>query len=374
MESRTGHALELAKELGFDAAGVAPLASPPAAHRFEEWLDAGRHAGMSWLERYRERVVQPGRVVPGGRSILVVGMVHSRPPVHLRGGGRLARYAAGRDYHNRMGRLLRRWRGRMAATGIIGRSRVVVDAGPVLERSHAAVAGLGFESKAANLLHPKWGPWYFLGEVLLQEELEPTPATALGSCGTCTACIDACPTQAIRGPGVVDANRCISYHTIENRGTIPQELRPQLGGWVFGCDVCSEVCPWGSRAPDASQALGTHPMVEQASLVSWLATDRARFRTLFSGSPLQRPGRDGLLRNAALALGHHPSDEGRAALLSAMEVDPSPLVRAAAAWSLVHAHGERTRVERALRRENDLSARDDMSQTLSREDWTRSNP
>ena len=364
----TARLTELALEVGFDLVGVAPLRRPRDAQRFERWLAAGHHADMAWLERQRARITDPGEILSGGKSLLVVGLSHARPPVTLKGGGRVARYAAGRDYHNRMIKLLRKLARRIANEGVIGRSRAVVDAGPLLERSHAAEAGLGFASKAANLLNPRFGPWFFLGELLLETQLEPTPSTIVGSCGTCTACIDACPTDAIREPGVVDANLCISYQTIENRGSVPHALREAVSHWAFGCDICSEVCPWGHDAADASAGFGTHPSVAGMRLVDWLRTRQDEFSTIFNGSPLQRPKRDGLARNAALALGNHPSDEGQAALGAALEDDPSPIVREAAAWGLARAHGSdgttRAALERALSREVNDQAQSGMRRTL----------
>ena len=178
-------ALEVARRVGFDLAGLAPLRPPRDAGRFEQWLSAGHHADMDWLERNRDRITDP-RALLGGRSgtMLVVGLAHARAAVELPGGGRVARYAAGRDYHNVLGRLLRKLRRGLIEAGLLAesdRTRSVVDAGPVLERSHAAEAGLGFPSKAANLLHPRFGPWFFLGEILIPTELEPTGAPPAGS-------------------------------------------------------------------------------------------------------------------------------------------------------------------------------------------------
>lgn len=346
--------LECALEVGFDVAGIAPCREPLAAARFQTWLEAGHHAGLEYLERHRERIVDPRKILPGAASILVVGLGHSRAPIEWKGGGRVARYALGRDYHNVVGKLLRKLVKRIDGLGAPGRTRCIVDAGPLLERSHAAEAGLGFESKAANLLHDRFGPWFFLGEVLIAEELEPTPTPAPGSCGTCTACLDACPTQAILSPGVVDAGRCISYHTIENREEVPVELRPSFGDWVFGCDVCSEVCPWGHRAPDVGNRFGVHAAIEGGSLVGMLQRREADFSEELRGSPLQRPRRTGLARNAAIALGNRPSEEGLAALRLALEEDASPVVREAAAWAIATGHGDdrgtRELVERAARR------------------------
>jgi epoxyqueuosine reductase len=321
---------------------------------------------MGWLERNRERILDPGRILPGARSLLVVGLGHARAAVRTSDGGRIARYAAGRDYHNVIRRRLRKLARALGGRGLSGGSRAIVDAGPLLERSHAAEAGLGFASKAANLLHPRFGPWFFLGELLLEAEVEPTPFPPAGSCGTCTACLDACPTGAIREPGVVDSNLCLSYHTIENRGSVPHALRALLGDWVFGCDVCSEVCPWGERAPDSSERFGTHAAVEGSDLADWLRTPPERFGEIFRGSALQRARRDGLARNAALVLGARPSERGRDALLAALE-DRSPRVREAAFWALARGHRDdalvRAALDRARGREPDPLARADMETT-----------
>ena len=363
----TDVALELALEAGFDLAGVAPLEPPPAAPRFRRWLAAGHHADMEWLLRNADRICNPAELVGGRGSLLAVGVGHARAPVELAGGGRVARYAAGRDYHNSIGRRLRRLARRLEAEGLAGRWRRVVDAGPLLERSHGAQAGLGFESRAANLLHPRFGPWFFLGELLVEAELEPTPGPPPGSCGTCSACLDACPTAAIREPGVVDSRLCLSYHTIENRGSIPEPIRAALGDWVFGCDVCSEVCPWGRRAPDSSAVHGTHAVLE-GSLVDWLRHPPAEHAARFEGSALRRARREGLARNAALVLGHRPSDEGRRALGEALEQDPSPRVREAAGWALARGHGHDAGVVEALEaaraREPEAAARADLGRSL----------
>jgi epoxyqueuosine reductase len=347
--SRESEILELAREIGFDLAGIAPLRPPKDATRFAEWLDSGHHASMEYLRRNQQRIEDPRRILPEGRSILVVGLAHSRAAVEVPGGGRVARYAAGRDYHNVMRRMLRKLRARLRDAGVVGRDRLIVDAGPLLERSHAAECGVGFESKAANLLHPRFGPWFFLGELLLSCELTPTDSPPAGSCGTCTACIDACPTQAIVEPGRVDARRCISYLTIENRGIVAPELRSQVGGWAFGCDVCSEVCPWAHRAGDFAQRFGTSSAIAEHGLVEWLDAGE-KLTEVVAGSPLRRPGRAGLARNAAIALGNVPSDAGRHALLRALSFDPAPLVREAAAWSLARAHGDDSGVSGALGR------------------------
>ncbi|MFT7668727.1 MAG: epoxyqueuosine reductase [Planctomycetota bacterium] len=352
---RTQLAFEIAHSLGFELSGATPLAPPKRAEEFEAWLAEGHHGSMDYLERQKSRILDPGAILEQGRSLLVVGLGHSRAPIELPGGARVARYAAGRDYHNWISKRLGNLRRKLDQEGFSGPFRGIVDAGPLMERSHAAQAGLGAESKAANLLAPDFGPWFFLGELLMGEELEPTaPAQNLPNCGTCTACIDECPTGAIVAPGQVDARRCISYLTIEERGPIAHELRAEIGPWVFGCDVCSEVCPWGTKAPDKSSLFGTHPMLEaegdepeDSPIIAWLV-ESDDFRERFNGSPLQRPRREGLARNAAIVLGNLPSEAGRAALLQALANDDSPIVRAASGWALAHGYANDEGVPAAL--------------------------
>ena len=370
--------LEIAADLGLHLAEIAPLGAPKGADHFDAWLQKGHAADMDWLQKNRDRIVDPRGLAPGPAALLVVGLAHVRPRVDLPGGGRIARYAAGRDYHNRLGKLLVRLGKRLAREGVLeqGRpGRAMTDAAPLMERSHADEAGVGFASKAANLLHPEFGPWFFLGELVLetdpQELLQDGPSLApAGSCGTCTACIDVCPTDAIVAPGQVDAGLCISYQTIENRGAIPHELRPKLSGFAFGCDICSEVCPWGIKAEskaDFSADWGTHPVVEQFSLIDWLDQDEAGFKQTWQGSPLQRARRDGLARNAAIVLGITPREGSREALLRALEQHSSPMAREAAAWALAKAHGPEERVTDALDRAHAREEADEWRELIDRD-------
>ncbi|MFT5197840.1 MAG: epoxyqueuosine reductase [Planctomycetota bacterium] len=353
--------LEMAQEAGFDLAGLTPLAPPEDAPHFETWLAAGRHGSMDYLERNRDRITQPKLVAPEGKTLLMVGFAHSRDRQDLEGGGRVARYALGRDYHNLIGKRLQKLGKLLVREGLVQSARARVDAVPLLERGHARQAGLGYASKACNLLHPRFGPWFFLGELILDVDLAPTTDTPNLSCGTCTACIDACPTGALLGPGELDARLCISYQTIENRGVVPHEIREQHGDWLFGCDICSEVCPWGNKTPDLASRFGHHQGLQQHNLVSILDPDlnEERFSEDFQGSPLRRAKSEGLARNAALVLGNRPSDEGHTALLGALQNHPSAFVREAAAWSLTHGYknesGVREAVSKALTKETDAT-------------------
>ena len=356
--SQAERLVELALELGFDLAAVAPLEPPPDAERFAAWLEAGYAADMDWLARQRGRIMDPRGLAAGPASLLIVGLAHGRAGLETPDGTRLARYAAGRDYHNRMTKLLRKLRKRIAADPDLPQpGSTHADAVPLLERSHAASAGLGFPSKAANLLHPRFGPWFFLGELVVQAPLDIAPSPPAGSCGTCTACLDACPTDALRAPGVLDAELCISYQTIENRGPVPHGLRDAVAEWGFGCDVCSEVCPWGTKAPDSSADWGTHPEVAATlagGVGAWLGPagsltgGQERFKERWRGSAMQRAHRAGLARNAALALGLTQPDGARRWLLEALQTDPAPLVREAAAWGLARGFGGAPGVRDAL--------------------------
>lgn len=365
--------LELAHAEGFELAGLAPFRAARALDKYRRWIAEGRHASMDWLARVLPELEDPLSWAPEGRSLLVVGKSHARPALHLEGGGRVARYAAGRDYHNTVRRSLRKLARKLREEGLIGGARSLVDDSPLFERSHAEEAGLGFASKAANLLHPDLGPWFFLGELILDVDLSPTGTTPpTGSCGTCTACLDACPTGALVSPGELDARRCISWATIEERGPVPHELREDLGEWVFGCDVCSEVCPWGKDAAEGSPGPPEHPAVEGATLLSLLQLDPdpAAFGKTFEGSPLRRAGREGLAANAALVLGNVAADGAAPHLAIALHEDPSAKVREAAAWSLLRGFGEETthvsQVEQALRAEVDPTARAGMRRSLER--------
>lgn len=323
----------LARAEGFDLVGVTPLSPPPDADRFLAWIQAGLHGSMDYLRRNSDRICNPALVLSGARSIISLGVNHARPAGGFAGGGRVARYALGKDYHTVVDRMLDSFIQSLRRAGIGTVYRGIVDAGPALERSLAARAAIGFPSKSANLLNYKYGPWFFLAELFVDIDSEPPASRAPGSCGTCTLCIQQCPTGAIVAPGSVDARICISYLTIEHRGPIDEPLRPLLGNWVFGCDVCSEVCPFGDGAPTAADRFGTHPSLS-LTLEQILLLDDAAFSVTFAGSPMRRAKREGLLRNAAIVI----ANEGRTGAIKTLErvagSDPSAVVRDAAQWSL----------------------------------------
>jgi epoxyqueuosine reductase len=246
----------------------------------------------------------------------------------------VARYARGEDYHDvlrrRLGELLN-WL-REQSPGC--RGRAVVDTAPLLERDFARRAGLGWFGKNTMLLNKRLGSFFFLGALLTDVPLRPDPPHESAHCGTCTACLDACPTGAFTGPGWLDSRRCISYLTIELRGSVPEDLRPGLGNWVFGCDVCQEVCPWNRKAPvGAEPQLSGRPDLVQLDPVELLGLSEEAFRHRFRGTALMRARRRGLLRNAALVLGNAGDRAALPALRRALE-DPEPLIREAAAWAI----------------------------------------
>ncbi len=329
----------LAREAGFDEAGIAvldPLRATPEAGRFTRWLARGRHGAMAYLARDPERRLDPGRVLPGARSILCVALNYWRPREEAApapGTGRVARYARGRDYHKVFAARLKDLERRLGEAFPGVRTRRYVDTGPVLEKLWAERAGLGWRGKHTNLVSRTRGSWLLLGEVLLDLELHPDEPGG-DHCGTCTRCIDACPTGAITGPYRLDARLCISYLTIELRGSIPVELRPLIGDRVFGCDDCLEVCPWNRFAAEAREA-GFRPRPGSAAplLVELVGMSEAAFLARFAGTPVMRAKREGLARNACVALGNTGGPGAREALAAARE-DPSPVVREHAAWAL----------------------------------------
>jgi epoxyqueuosine reductase len=320
---------ERGRGLGFDLTAIGPASPPDHAAAFETWLDAGHAGGMAYLERGRDKRIDPERVLPGARSVVACALGYFQGPGNGGPHG-VARYAWGDDYHAVMEPRLRTLADAIAelAPGTV--SRAYVDTGPLLERDLAARAGLGWIGKNTMLLHPGLGSFFFIGTVLTTADIAPDAALP-DRCGTCTRCLDACPTGAFVAPYVLDARRCIAYLTIEHRGPIPADLRPGVGEWAFGCDVCQDVCPWNRHAPaTAEPVFGSrrHP-----SLAELLTFDDAAYQERFRGSPLKRAGREGLARNAAVALGNQARAEDEPALLEALG-HPAPTVRGHAAWAL----------------------------------------
>ena len=325
-------------EEGFDAVGIAAVgALDRDAIALDAWLNAGRHATMDWMQRHRDRRVDPGKLLPGCRSVVVVAMnywpgeIEATTPSGL---APVALYARGRDYHKVLGKKLKRLSAWLATqTGQA--TRAFVDTGPVLERAWAQRAGLGWIGKNANLLTRSMGSWLLLGELLTAAELQPDEGPHADHCGTCTACLDACPTDAIVADGVVDSRACISYWTIEHRGEVPEEKREGNGDWIFGCDICQQVCPWNETH---ARAVGPDRFERRDDLrgldpLAILAMDEREFRAAYSGTPLMRAKWEGMRRNACIVLGNR-GDPAALAPLRRVCDDPDPVLRSHAEWAI----------------------------------------
>jgi epoxyqueuosine reductase len=340
---------EEAKSLGFARVGVTTPDPPSHVPAYEHWLRAGRHAGMAYLadEEGRARRADPRRILPECRSILLLAMPYSpqNNASALPGRGRVAAYAWGDDYHEVLPGRLRQIVERIQAE--VGRpvaNRCYTDTGPLLERDLAQRAGLGWIGKNTCLIHPELGSYFFLAEILLDVELESDPPFLADRCGTCTRCMQACPTGCILPDRSLDARRCIAYLTIELKGQIPHELRSSLGNWVFGCDICQQVCPWNRFAPQAvDPAFAARAGVPMPVLESEMLSDSEHFNRKFKHSPVQRARRRGFLRNIAVALGNQQEHAAVPALQQALQHDPEGLVRGHAAWALGQIGGEDAR-------------------------------
>jgi epoxyqueuosine reductase len=320
-----------ALEVGFDRVAVGPAGPAEHAGPFEAWLEAGYAGGMDYMARTRIERQDPERLLPGCRSVVALALAYGPREDDPSWQG-VSRYARGRDYHDVM-------RPRLAAIVEYLReaggpqvvSRAAVDTSAVLERDLATRAGLGWIGKNTNLISVGAGSYFFIGTVLTTAALVPD-GPAADHCGTCTACLDACPTQAFVGPWVLDARRCLAYLTIEHRGEVADEWKPQMREWLFGCDVCQEVCPWNRKAPPAREP-ALAPSASLPSLTALLEMDEAAFRARFRGSAMSRAKRAGLARNAALLLGNRGDRAAVPALRRALD-DPDAGVRDAAAWAI----------------------------------------
>ena len=324
-----------AQALGFALAGIAPATASDGFARLREWLERGYAGEMEYLHRHGDARLHPRSILPEVRSVVMVAMTYGHPEEHeLRANhGRVARYARGPDYHDELRQRLKKLLAWIIQEQPGRRGRVVVDTAPLLERDFARRCGLGWFGKNTMLINRRQGSYLLLGGLLLDLQLHPDPEHATSHCGTCTACLDACPTGALVAPGWLDARRCISYLTIELRSMVPEPLRPELASWVFGCDICQEVCPWNRKAPAASTpGFGDRADLEQLDLIDMLALDEEAFRSRFRGTALLRAGRTGLLRSCALVLGSQ-GDANALPALQRAEQDADPQVREAAAWA-----------------------------------------
>ncbi len=347
-------------------------------------MDAGRHGEMAYLasERSRQRRRDPRQVMPECRAILVLGMRYpapsSLPPPGSAAHGQVAAYAWGDDYHDVLPDRLQ-----VLAAFIETRAgrpvphRWYTDTGPLLERDLAQRAGLGWIGKNTCLINPQKGSYFLLAELLLDLELEPDLPFEADRCGTCTRCLEACPTHCILPDRTLDARRCLSYLTIELKGAIPEDLRPALGDWVFGCDICQQVCPWNLRfAATDDDAVGEaflpRPDLPYPDLAQELSLTPAEFNTRFKRSPVRRAKRRGYLRNLAVAAGNSDSPSVLPALVHTLEAEPEALARGHAAWALGQLGGPQAQaaLERALPHEKDSTVKAEIKAALANLDQT----
>jgi epoxyqueuosine reductase len=353
---------EQAHALGFELVGIAPATPADGFERMREWLNQGYAGEMAYMYRQAEARLHPNSILPEVRSVVMVGMnyadglvgwVESSEPTNDSNGGfrrlhppyrtakdsnyrtaEVARYARGEDYHKVLWQKLNQLLEWIQHEAPGCRGRGVVDTAPLLERDFARRAGLGWFGKNTMLLNKRLGSYFFLGALLLDLKLTADPAHEASHCGTCTACLDACPTQAFVEPGMLDSRRCISYLTIELRGPIPEELRAPMGDWLFGCDVCQEVCPWNRKAPPGIEpALQARDDLTAINLMELLSLSEEQFRKRFRGTALMRAKRRGLLRNAAIVLGNQGDPDALPVLRRAL-ADPDPVVREAVQWAI----------------------------------------
>jgi len=357
---------EEAARLGFDLVGAAPAVTPPGIERFRDWLERGCAAGMEYVGARAGAYEHPRHVLEGARSILMLGMDYrtDEPAACKAGQGRVSRYAWGQDYHDVVHQRLKGLARVHRQLAPQARVRGIVDTAPLLEREFGRLAGLGWFGKNTVLLNRRMGSWFFLAALLTTELLEYDQPHATSHCGTCRACLDACPTGALVEPHRLDARKCLSYWLIESRDLMPAELRSSAGAMVFGCDICQEVCPWNRRPGTAEKGgcpdfrvveNGTVPVCARAdapngtvpekapfqpapgmnpvNLADWFALDDDAFRRRFRHTPLWRAKRRGALRNAAVVLGNRPCEPALDALVQGLG-DREPVVRAACAWAL----------------------------------------
>jgi epoxyqueuosine reductase len=353
-----------AQKLGFELVGVIPATSSQMITLYEEWISKGYAGEMEYLKRHAPLKREPRQLLPEAKSIVALAMNYytvDTPSMCANdpSRGQISRYAWGKDYHD----VIRAKLNRLAAfikeiSQKEVKTRVYVDSAPVLEREYAERAGIGWIGKNTNIINWQSGSWFFLAGVLVSIELEESPLPLRGSCGSCTRCIDACPTDAILAPNVLDARRCISYLTIELKGGIPRELRPQMGNLIFGCDICQEVCPWNSKATPTDEP-DFYPRRENFAprLLSLIHMTRDEFNKRFKDSPIKRAKRRGFLRNVAVALGNWGHPSAVPALKKALN-DEESLVRGHAAWALGQIGGKSARkaLEDRLRMETDAEA------------------
>ena len=329
------------RELGFQQIGIADVAIPEDEARLLRWLELGRHGEMEYMQRHGRRRARPDELIPGTVRVIAARMDYLPPNTQPAAEildepslGYVSRYALGRDYHKTMRRRLARLAEKIEAEVADSSHRVFVDSGPVLEKAFARQAGLGWIGKHTNVINSRAGSWFFLGEILTTLPL-PIDEPATEHCGSCRACIDVCPTQAIVAPFELDATRCISYLTIELRGSIPIEFREAIGNRVYGCDDCQLVCPWNKFAHITGELdFAPRHALDGSTLISLFEWTEDEFLRKTEGSAIRRIGYECWLRNVAVALGNAPTTPAVVAALEARREHPSALVREHVEWAL----------------------------------------
>ena len=337
-----------AEELGFQQLGVTHVDLGEHEGYLQKWLDAGYHGSMDYMAKHGSKRSHPEQLVPGTCRVISVRMDYHIPGTDAEGvlasseKAYISRYTLGRDYHKLIRKRLSQLAKRIEAEAGGGQYRAFVDSAPVLERAVAEQAGLGWIAKNTMLINPEAGSWFFLGEIYTDLPLVPDPPQPSKHCGTCTACLDICPTAAFVAPFELDARRCISYLTIEQHGAIDEELRPLMGNRVFGCDDCQLVCPWNKFAQPSGEAdFQPRHKLADADLVELFLWDEETFLTRTEGSAIRRIGYERWLRNLAIGLGNGPASEEAIAALKAREDYPSELVCEHVDWALKTLAAER---------------------------------
>lgn len=363
-----------AYRLGFCFAGVSLPGTPLHYFEYTAWLEKGRAAGMAYLDApyARDARRQPGKMLPGARSILSLGVNYPLPAGEEPGPGmgRISAYAGGEDYHRILpGRLDELARCLQRLTHMPLEYRACTDTSPVLERETASAGGLGWIGKNTCLIHPREGSCFFLAELFLNIEIQPDEPFSADRCGNCRKCISACPTGCILPDRTLDAGRCLSYLTIENKGIIPQDLRPAVGSRVFGCDLCQMVCPWNRRLADRPRAtlFTPDPALIFPDLLEELNLTPQLFNQKFKATPVQRAKRRGYLRNVCVALGNQKDPRAVPRLIEVLEQEPEPLVRGHSAWALgqIGTSGALSALEKALNRETDPVVREEITDAIA---------
>ena len=317
-----------AKAHGFSLVGIAPATAADGFGRFCDWLDRGFAGEMDYLQEHRENRRHPAAVLEEVRSVVMLGMEYGGE-----NSGGVAKYAQHRDYHPFLWKKLNAMRDWLAVEVPGSVSHGATDSAPLLERDFARRAGLGWFGKNTMLINKHRGSFFIIAAFLTSLDLQPDAPHMASHCGTCTACLDACPTQAFPEPGILDARKCISYLTIELRGAIPLELREGVGDWLFGCDVCQDVCPWNRDSPNENPAFPTDPALILLNPIEILSLTKRQFLKRFEKTSIGRTRRTGLLRNAAIVLGNTGDEQAIPALKQASQ-DTDPVIAEAARWAL----------------------------------------